>query len=1035
MESPERLKALAAGYANLKREGDEVALLRVCATLDFLKSEEAPNYDPEKIEYRVVLKTIRNNPNILSAPDQELFRSLDEKDLVRYCLTGTFSDYDSFVEFESHYPTERWKVLSEIYICFYVKDRIDHEKYVKESEALQLYKSLPHDEALMMKDSEFKQIYSAVNSIKLSRECFKFPPKIEEAIDSLRNHKIPDNDIFELIVMLNQHEPDYDEVTEMLNKYEIPMSERKKLVRGIATSTDRALTPIACWKYQEKNDVPVENSLVYNTFFSTVDITKHPSELILFPSSNFLRKLNLDSVSKSLRITLVVARDEIARAYEYSFGARSNLRFISYRAFKAEVSNLLIPLDYENVLIFGNQLQRKIRNDILKGLAWRLKFGARLVLFNGSDELENKDSALARFMLHDISPLKIKLLPKGIQNSAEPKYKFLLDGRIGGSHLGTTAKVSYYGLDTTGKVQALAVHHVKHEVDLAEVYQNGDTLRGLYRRHLNEIYRKTGAERVAAVPFRFSDELTFYCASRPSDTGYRLEAYAYPPGYADIVQLKKNSDTEEIQEPRIDMRIKGSIKITSSRKYGENQKEYWTLNVYPYESIRERRTGEEKNSEGLKPQHSVRDAIIAEYGDSLGKSITVKTFVYFHPALENGLKKEEIELLRELSGSEMGEQHFPVDSKKIQDIYKEKYETAGEKNSQADAARRILSSVFSLAVEEGYTSNNPLESLPKEEIKDSDLLFTQVRKSPLVKRYFEVDEMTAIHSLCRKEITKGNKIYLGVLLKLFLGLESNVVSGLIWDDFVELKEGKAAGEMVYQLLIRRQVVNDGSDYSPFVGKESYRALCLPDIIRDLLLAEYEKQKEAFSKEVLANKPLIEYTGNKELQNKICPPVKLQKICRQLVKKLHLDEMIIEVPTKGNGTKETNLNDFRGDIFRTNYEHYARTVAMFDPGELAYMMGVKTSITFSNNYCDYGNDISQIILYRKQCRLNRLFVSEKKMAASHVNEKVKCGSGKITFAGGAKNPVMLSGIVQFDGDGLEIKADSPYGVNFWAEEIK
>lgn len=90
-------------------------------------------------------------------------------------------------------------------------------------------------------------------------------------------------------------------------------------------------------------------------------------------------------------------------------------------------------------------------------------------------------------------------------------------------------------------------------------------------------------------------------------------------------------------------------------------------------------------------------------------------------------------------------------------------------------------------------------------------------------------------------------------------------------------------------------------------------------------------------------------------NKVLSPVKLRKENRKLIKKLNIPAVIIPIPDNSKGTIETNLAYYPGDIFRTNFDYYARHTGKFELGEIEYFLGLQPSTTFSRNYCDYAND--------------------------------------------------------------------------------
>ncbi|MBQ1323503.1 MAG: hypothetical protein IIY30_06905, partial [Erysipelotrichaceae bacterium] len=101
------------------------------------------------------------------------------------------------------------------------------------------------------------------------------------------------------------------------------------------------------------------------------------------------------------------------------------------------------------------------------------------------------------------------------------------------------------------------------------------------------------------------------------------------------------------------------------------------------------------------------------------------------------------------------------------------------------------------------------------------------------------------------------------------------------------------------------------------------------------------------------------------QTAVLAPASLYKANRKAIKKMRIDEDLVSVPDDSGGSIETNLAYYKGNIFRSNFRHWAlgRT-GILTKEEYAYLSGNKGPNTFSSNYCDYGNLISLTKLYLK-----------------------------------------------------------------------
>ena len=209
---------------------------------------------------------------------------------------------------------------------------------------------------------------------------------------------------------------------------------------------------------------------------------------------------------------------------------------------------------------------------------------------------------------------------------------------------------------------------------------------------------------------------------------------------------------------------------------------------------------------------------------------------------------------------------------------------------------------------------------------------------------------------------------LGLMIRLLTGLACNIVSALQWRDFQRMS-GFPGCDSLYQLSVRRQLSNDGAHYTPFEKAISYRVLPCPAILSNLLLAQKNRlMNEQTAEADLESMPIIGKmrTGH-SLQQQIIPPRELSKAGKTLMKSLCLPDDMIQIPNDANGTVESNLAFYFGDIFSENHRHYCMTLCGFDEGEYAYWNGSQPPSTFAKNYCDYANPAAQLILSRKMER--------------------------------------------------------------------
>ena len=203
------------------------------------------------------------------------------------------------------------------------------------------------------------------------------------------------------------------------------------------------------------------------------------------------------------------------------------------------------------------------------------------------------------------------------------------------------------------------------------------------------------------------------------------------------------------------------------------------------------------------------------------------------------------------------------------------------------------------------------------------------------------------------------------ICRFFTGLEPNIVCALNWEDIHHISYTD-----VYQFWIYRQFRNDGYEPIPLERGEDYRRVPISKTLYDKLM---ERKKQILSKTGWDEKQLrsrqIIATDDQLLNEseKLVNPRRVNYISRNAVKAIGIPEHVVDLPEYGDGTKETNLTFYRGDIFRTNFHYRANFQCGFTDSEIRYALGLKQTTPFGKNYCDYLNSFSQVAMYQKLYR--------------------------------------------------------------------
>lgn len=347
-----------------------------------------------------------------------------------------------------------------------------------------------------------------------------------------------------------------------------------------------------------------------------------------------------------------------------------------------------------------------------------------------------------------------------------------------------------------------------------------------------------------------------------------------------------------------------------------------------------------------------------------GKAISLKLLWYLHPEMQLRFQEDLRPILTELMQTRLGFLNVLDDANVFEETLEATYPKA--KNERLNLLWEILFGVIAFAVEQGYSTKNQLEEQAIYYGKAERNLMAEIRNA-LVKRSFSVRELASLYKIIMEKIA-DDMAYLGVLMRLTTGLEPNILCALTWDDLQYIPEHD-----IYQLLIFRQITNDGLDEKALSSAQEHRRIpCIPLLADCLQKQKVVVQNTCFQGTALGamkSMPIITTLGNLEddtLRYRKYPPMELEKRSKEVLQVLHIPDQIIQIPDTQKGTKETNLNRYQGDIFRSNLRFYLQEKAepVVDIDEMMYLLGNTCVTTFARNYYDFEQELSQFLLWEK-----------------------------------------------------------------------
>ena len=507
-------------------------------------------------------------------------------------------------------------------------------------------------------------------------------------------------------------------------------------------------------------------------------------------------------------------------------------------------------------------------------------------------------------------------------------------------------------LNTALRTQALAPMQEEPLVlSQDDVLRLEGSVRSIFTREMM-LRRASGRERKMAFSHELTPDILVWCSrSYPRGNGNRprLEAYVCSPLFEEKGPKSFSS--------------RGAI-ISTTKKHTTQVPDAevitWLEKDYPFSYIQGRYTANERKKLGvthsLKPAIHVRDEIIEHYTPVLqGKNIALKTLWYLYPNLRDRYSESEYNIFSEMMYTAIGQQRVAdLTSELCEQLLMDTYPNLSQTTMWKFYG--ILASAMDAAVSLEYCSRNPLkEALQRAQTRDK--LFAQVRRV-LVKKHFSEQEMTELYQFIQTRIREGETAYLGVLIRILTGLESNVVCAIRWCDLKHIPEYD-----ISVVVITRQMTLDGEKIIGFSDAEDYMCFPLPRG----LCAELEKYQNAIKNYSHKELILSAIASSGKEQFTVITPGELNRLTKKTIAELHIDERVIVLPDNNDGTRSTNLNKYSGDLIRENFRYWAIKAAKLNADESSYLLRNKCPSTLGRFYCDFLSDASQLIMSAKLSR--------------------------------------------------------------------
>lgn len=739
------------------------------------------------------------------------------------------------------------------------------------------------------------------------------------------------------------------------------------------------------------NNIAVENNFLYNLFQNKTKskINSSRNNIVIGASPFFIKKWISSRAVDELPTTFVVHDDYINLLNlhfnnpNYSGKITNRVRGISLSEF---ISNIQAEILSANVLVIDNPMinnhMAAIESVSLKDSGCSSYFeytgDSRMIEVIGSNLLNKKN-------------MRGYLMPKGLLENTRPKYKILWTAEDGESYNKDIEFARVVKINEKNDYDKVMIDYIHTFTASRSMLANGSSLRAvLYSSNSN----KSGNARKKTNSLQFSPEIDInYVLSDNGKNNYpRIEAY----------YKAKNNNFETNNNGRKSI-VKNTKKCITTVPYEDVEK--WVQTVYPFLIIRTR------DGETI----SIRDRIGAVFNDykMLSDSdayqlMSFRTFWYTNPKLEERFSMKSKALLKKIAMSSIGELY--IQNTTVQE-YSDEIEKSLLKKSKIKELLAIISIALDYALKMGYITMNPFDEISVEEVS-YEKNFATIRRNLTKKTFTSIEFSKAVEYLGGK-IEEGQIEYIALLIKLCMGLESNIVCALRWRDIIYNDSLR-----FHQLLIYEQISSDGKTCSGFTKEETYRVLPVPS----MLSYYFKVGREELGRHKTVEEDSLIFTIN---------PHTLGKLSKELMVFLNIEPQIIWVPASDSSLIETDIGKFYGDIFQTNVKYWCLW-AGYTVDEISYFCGNQAATTVGRHYLDFKNDYIQYRIFRKLDRIFKLILPRMYDLDS---EGLKNSGDYINVKSSGFYPSLRKYILEIDSEKMtELSIISEFGCSYNIEKV-
>ena len=703
---------------------------------------------------------------------------------------------------------------------------------------------------------------------------------------------------------------------------------------------DDFLAQYAVYINNRINESGWENGFLYERFFSWA--YQDESILIVDPSPTFLRRC------KRSKKDITYAFTDVRYFEAYSTDetiCKAVKRF-----------DCIVHGKHQRALCFANSdSQFKIKymlDHISKGLKQERQTNIYLVLETKHLEKRKSEPELWNYLNKHFTIHKIILLDRNVVMNA-PKKRAIVVLQNEPSSKKMDILIQKTRLLDGKQFATLEFHNVPFD----RFHNRDRTLSEMY--DTDYIDYSVSNRRKKPVEYKFTEEITIWLSFTGDVNGKMRPSYSVYD-YPSVEQRRKNT---MLRGKPIKTRIPG--------KWYSNQTEaFRSAEDIPF----------------LDKYDLSKKMQAAAQKEYKGRPVTLKTQIFMHLEYLRRESKYDGDLCIEVffrPGTASDEICALVvgiaDEEEIKSTV-EKYVTAlMYSDAKRDRLWKLLELIYDYAVIDKRYKRNPVRKL----IQSMDNLRKtkkEMRDALTNNSFSEEDEGKLIRFLIADK--ENPELALMQLVRYYTGLSINTLRALTREDFIYNSRLDLG-----QLAITKTMGYRSNEVRMIMPEERRRFVPLPSLVTNLILERLRNEK------IGKKSPL--FSSRKRTNTAVFTAKQIYTYFNNILEcVLELPEYVIAVFDDEDTIRESDINDYLGDILRSNYKYHAYYTALLAPEEIDFLLGKKPRTTESQYYCDYNN------VYLQQ----KMRVKLDRWAGDPMRSETGRTIHVMTLDGGSKNTI-------------------------------